>query len=227
LKSTALHAAYLEFEKFYLRERDLWVAEDQARDGWASRNPRRLFGLAVHEAGRTFGGRLPASALLDAAYVTLGLGTKGRCLPSLRDGRLRPGLFQTFDPKKYTKGRRTLPDHFAGMFKNRLKTNLRRWLRFKTDNGRRDPKRKFRHNPRVGLFRRDWSPGPRLVDTVREALGTLDGRERVVIELTYWADLSSREIGDLLDLDHKAVLRKHNAALVKLRVYYDAGREAA
>jgi hypothetical protein len=71
---------------------------------------------------------------------------------------------------------------------------------------------------------RRWPPRGlvRLVDTVPDALAALDEPERVVIELTYWPPRrpSDRKIGRYLHCDHKTVKRRHETAMVKLRLYY-------
>ena len=51
-------------------------------------------------------------------------------------------------------------------------------------------------------------------------LACLDARERSVIHLLYWADLSARKVGALLEMDHKTVARVHEKAVAKLRRLY-------
>jgi RNA polymerase sigma factor (sigma-70 family) len=58
------------------------------------------------------------------------------------------------------------------------------------------------------------------LDALPAALAGLDPRERGVLHLVYWADLSARKAGALLGLDHKTVGRVHATAVRKLRRQY-------
>jgi hypothetical protein len=237
---------YREFQEFYARERAAWVAEAPEREPWAPRNPRRLFNLAVKGPYRAYRKRMTPWQLLSAMYAVLGRGSAGPDWPGFgAQSRPRPGLFRGFNPAKYH-GELPLEDHFANLFKARLWGSLLRSLAPRTDNGRQDPEGRFRGAPEYGLVRQGGQsrtreacscpppdgledvagPGEqargigRLVETVEEALACLDKVERLIIQLTFWGDLSARGIGVELGVDHKTVQRRRDAALNKLRGFY-------
>jgi DNA-directed RNA polymerase specialized sigma subunit len=95
-------------------------------------------------------------------------------------------------------------------------------LRRTTDCGREGDRTKFRPDPALGLLREDVRPASEQarLDALPEVLTYLAGRERAVVHLLYWGDLSARKVGQMLGMDHKTVARVHASALAKLRRLY-------
>jgi RNA polymerase sigma factor (sigma-70 family) len=52
-------------------------------------------------------------------------------------------------------------------------------------------------------------------------LKRLGESEWEIIRLKYWKGLSARQIGIRLGIDHKTVRRRHDAALAKLRAFFE------
>jgi RNA polymerase sigma factor (sigma-70 family) len=191
---------YGEFAQFYTSE----------RCPWAPANPRRAFNMAFRKVYPEFSDRLSREQTLAAAYETLGY-----------RGAPRPGLFETFDPDKYT-GTRPLEEHFLSLFARKLTGKLKALLRRTTDSGRSGDRGKFRPDPDLGLLREDVrvaSEEERLM-ALPAVLACLSPRERAVVHLLYWGDLSAHKAGKLLELSHKTVCRAHRSALAKLRRLY-------
>lgn len=191
---------YDEFAQFYAQE----------RCPWAPTNPRRVFDLAFGKTFRAYRKTLSREQVLAAVYDTLGF-----------RGAERPGLFQTFDPARYS-GSRPYEDHFLSLFARKLRGKLSLMTRRTTDGGREGDTTKFRPNPALGLLRKEERPASEqaLLDDIPAVLDCLDARERGVIHLVYWADLSARKVGALLGMDHKTVARVHDQAVGKLRRLY-------
>jgi hypothetical protein len=119
-----IHVACEEFCRYYVREWGRWVAEDASRADWAPRNPKRLFNLALKKLYPDCRKKMSIWAFLAEIYKTLGFHFEER-----------KGLFQQFDPCRY-QGTLALADHFTNLFKKRLKANLDRALKAKTDRRR-------------------------------------------------------------------------------------------
>lgn len=121
---------YKEFAQFYTSE----------RCQWAPTSPRRVFNLSFGKTLREYRRNLSDEQVLAAMYATLG-----------HRGADRPGLFQTFDPAKYT-GKRRLEDHFVALFVRKLKGKLKMLKRRTTDHGRAGDSVLFHTNPALGLL---------------------------------------------------------------------------
>jgi RNA polymerase sigma factor (sigma-70 family) len=67
----------------------------------------------------------------------------------------------------------------------------------------------------------------RMVEHLPVALAFLDDREQTIIHLSYWSGLSNRQVGRLLNLDHKTVASQREIALRKLRRFYGIQTDAA
>jgi len=194
---------YAEFERYYVG----------ARCRWAPANPRRLFNLAFKRVYPAYREKMSRWQFLAAIYRTLGV----------RDNEELPGLFQTFDPRKY-KGPLPLEDHFVNFFKKKLVGNLTLAMKRVTDNGRRGDREKFIARPEIGLLTEQTRFSRHDIEAVEalpEALAHLESEERVVIQLTYWAGDSNRSIGRCLGLNHKTVAARHRSAMSKLRRCYN------
>ncbi len=198
---------YGEFARFYTSE----------RCQWAPTNPERVFNVAFGKTFREYRGNLSDEQVLAALYAALGYRGAGR-----------PGLFQTFDPTKYA-GTRPLDAHFVSLFARKLRGKLDLLQRRTTDCGRVADPTRFRSNPALGLVSENemTSPEPGPADDLPAVLGCLDARERGVIHLMYWSNLSARKVGTLLGLDHKTVTKVHDTAVRKLRRVYGVGENHA
>jgi hypothetical protein len=198
---------YREFAEFYTTE----------RCRWAPTNPRRAFNLAFGSISSQFRDQLTMEQILAVMFETLGY-----------RGAPRPGLFQTFEPAKY-KGMRPLEEHFLSLFARKLKGKLTSLLRRTTDHGRKGDRTKFRPNPALGLLRQEVRPASEQdkLDSLLAILAVLDAREREVVHLLYWRDLSARKAGEWLGMNHKTVGRVHESALAKLRRHYGLEENSA
>jgi DNA-directed RNA polymerase specialized sigma24 family protein len=219
-----LRCAYDEFKNFYAKERCPWAPE----------NPWRVYRLATKKLFMpTYQHRMTVWEFLSCVYHTLGV----------REGRLR-GLFQDFNPARYTQGELSAEKHFLNMFMKRLRARLHRSLHPRSDNRRKDRHARFVATPALGLVQqegpgaptancqdmlpfladRPWPPKgfSSLSGTVSEALESLPDSHRTVIELAYWPRLrpSNRRIGRALGLDHKTVGRRRDEAIRMLRAFY-------
>lgn len=58
-----------------------------------------------------------------------------------------------------------------------------------------------------------------LLEALRQGLGALSERERLVVGLYYYEDLTLAEIGEILDLTESRVCQIHAQALLRLRTY--------
>jgi RNA polymerase sigma factor (sigma-70 family) len=198
---------YGEFARFY----------EQQRCPWAPANPKRIFNLAFDKLYPRFYDRLSEEQFLSAVYATLGF-----------PGSDPKGMFETFDPAKY-RGSRGLDDHFVSLFARKLTGKLTRAVSRTTDRGRRGDPAKFRPDPALGLLDERVRPESEqaCLDLLPAVLACLDARERAVIHLTYWGDLSARKVGELLGMDHKGVARVHDRAVGKLRRMYGVEEKLA
>ncbi len=75
--------------------------------------------------------------------------------------------------------------------------------------------------------RADISPGARiegqqLAEKVAEVLALLSDKERLVISLYYYEELTQKEIADVLELSEGRVSQLHSQALIKLKTKLDA-----
>ena len=75
--------------------------------------------------------------------------------------------------------------------------------------------------------RSDISPGARiegqqLAEKVAEVLALLSEKERLVISLYYYEELTQKEIADVLELSEGRVSQLHSQALIKLKTKLDA-----
>ena len=75
--------------------------------------------------------------------------------------------------------------------------------------------------------RTDISPGARiegqqLAEKVAEVLALLSEKERLVISLYYYEELTQKEIADVLELSEGRVSQLHSQALIKLKTKLDA-----
>jgi RNA polymerase sigma factor (sigma-70 family) len=201
-----LQIAREEFSEYYNRELKRWIAEDASRADWAPRNPNRLFNLALKTLYPEYRKKMSVWAFLAEIYKTLGFHSEER-----------KGLFQKFDPCRY-QGTLALADHFTNLFKKRLKANLDRAVRVKTDERRCKKPERYR-----GLrcaSRTRWQKWE-LEGVLLVMVAKLGDAERVIIWLRYWEGLSDRKIGQRLDIDHKTVRRRHNVAIAKLLAFYE------
>ncbi len=196
-----LRRLHNEFARYYTAE----------RCEWAPTNPRRAFNLAFEIASRRKYRPLSEEHVLTVVYATLGF-----------RGADQPGLFQTFDPAMYN-GTRHLSDHFINLFARKLSGKLSREMTRTTDRGRKGDVEKFQTTPGLGLLNERTQPdrNRHLLDDLPEVLSCLNGRERGVIHLLYWEDLSARKVGALLGMDHKTVASVHQTAVNKLRRAYE------
>jgi RNA polymerase sigma factor (sigma-70 family) len=185
-----------EFATFYAAHRCQWAPA-----------PWRLLGLA-ESIYQDFRKNMTAAQFLSVVYRTLYDPHKDKDL----------GLFKTFDPRKYN-GRLALEDHFVNLFARRLRTNLRRELRPRTDRGREGNPFLFRTRPGLGLVKEERVPLPEdlMRERVREAVLSLPPQERDIVRARYWEDLSFRGIGERLGVHYKAVERKHGRAIEWMR----------
>ncbi len=195
-----LNRLYQEFAHYYMAE----------RCQWAPTNPRRAFNLAFEIASRRNYRPLSEEHVLTVVYATLGF-----------RGADRPGLFQTFDPAKYN-GTLPLNDHFINLFARKFSGKLSKEMSRTTDRGRKGDAEKFQTTPGLGLRNERTLPdrNRHLLDDLPEVLNCLNGRERGVIHLLYWEDLSARKIGALMGIDHKTVASVHQTAVSKMRRAY-------
>lgn len=187
---------------------------------WAPENPRRVLGLA-EKLYREFHCRVSAAQFLSVLYQTL------------------DGLFEDFDAKRY-EGTLKLDDHFINMLAARLRTNLRRSARPRTDQGRSGDAR-FQARPELGIvrgkrvLRQDDSLEQMTVadqsvsleaelrrEEVRQAVLKLPEREQYVVRGRYWENRSDAEIGERLNLNRSTVWRAHKDAISQMRDYLSA-----
>ncbi|HYH67462.1 MAG TPA: hypothetical protein VD866_22380 [Urbifossiella sp.] len=191
---------YREFAEFYRAERCRWAPD----------NPRRVFNLAFRRIYPDFEHQLSEEQFLAVVYRALGF-----------RGADPRGLFQMFDPAMY-RGRRRPEDHFVSLFARKLTGLLKRAVARTTDRGRAADPTKFRPNPALGLLHERERPASEQaqLDLLPAVLACLDAKERAVVHLLYWSDLSTRKTGALLEMDHKTVARVHVAAVAKLRRLY-------
>lgn len=75
--------------------------------------------------------------------------------------------------------------------------------------------------------RTDISPGARiegqqLTEKVAEVLALLSDKERLVISLYYYEELTQKEIADVMELSEGRVSQLHSQALIKLKTKLDA-----
>ena len=212
-KRGEVQIALEEFSEYYIQEWGRWVAEDESRADWAPRNPKRLFNLALKKLYPDCCKKMSIWAFLSEIYKTLGV----------HAGKPE-GLFQAFDPARYH-GKLPLASHFVNLFKGRLRANLHRALKAKTNERKcKKPEvyRAFGSNSR--------SPGQKweLTGLLHEMVARLGESERAIIRLRYWEGLSDRGIGRQLVIDHKKVKRRHDSAINKLRSFFeDTFRERA
>jgi hypothetical protein len=205
LRAGALCRLYEEFARYYVEE----------RCEWAPANPRRVFNLAFERFYPGVQNRMSPEEFLGVVYQTLGF-----------RGTDRDGLFQTFNPALY-RGHRPLDDHFVSFFARKLKGKLGRAVGRTTDRERPGDPHTFRTDPGLGLVNhRDVSDRDRehLAD-LPAVLSFLDPRERAVVHLLYWDDLSTRKAATLLNIDHKTVARVRDGAVAKLRRLYGVEEE--
>jgi hypothetical protein len=203
-KTDCLTGLYQEFAHYYA----------QHRCPWAPASPDRIFNLCFKRVFHAYRKWMSPAEFLAAIYRTLGI-------PGVEPA----GLFQKFDPKKYN-GRLSPEDHFVSLFRTNLKGNLGLELRRVTDRGQRDDRENFGGH-RVIEFLEEGTKFSRYdveaVESLPEALLLLEGEELRVIKSRYWDGDSNRKIGLQLGMDHKTVKRRHDAALAKLRRFYEAG----
>jgi hypothetical protein len=196
------HHFYDEFANYY----------EQQRCQWAPPDPRRAFLLAFEGIYPAYRRRVPPEQLLALVYDTLGV----------RRGKPR-GLFQTFDPNRYAKKSLPLEEHFLNSFAVRLKGRVKNHLRREAGRGRLcDPTKLHRRADLKLVGTAQRTPAEReLLADLPVALERLEGEEHLVVHLSYWDDLSAREIGLALRKDHKTVGQLREAALGKLRRYLE------
>jgi RNA polymerase sigma factor (sigma-70 family) len=201
------HHIYGEFASYYSQE----------RCPWAPASPRRLFKLAFKKFFRAYRRHLTPEQFLAVVYDTLGT----------RRGRPR-GLFQTFDPRLY-KNSLPLEEHFVNLFATKLKGRLKNHVKRAASAGRLCDPTRLRFRGQLELVgKAQSSPRERdLLGALPEAMDQLDDEEHTIITLAFWHDLSLREIGAILRRDHKTVGRRQEAALRKLRRFYDVDSAAA
>jgi RNA polymerase sigma factor (sigma-70 family) len=166
----------------------------------------RLFNLALETLYPHCRKRMTLWAFLSEMYKTLGL----------HSGKPK-GLFQDFDPNRY-KGTLTLASHFTNLFKGRLRANIQRALASKDDERRCESPEKYRgHRYTSRPASLKWE----LESTLPEMFARLGESERTIIRLRYWEGQSNRQIGERLGIDHKTVRRRHDAAVERLREFFE------
>jgi RNA polymerase sigma factor (sigma-70 family) len=201
MKKTEFRQLRKDFEEFYTSNRCTP----------APPNPRRIFNLCYRTIYPRYRRRLTEWDFLAVVFETLGVREGYPC-----------GLFQKFDPLKY-QGKLSLEDHFINLFAKQLRGRLSKACRPASDRGRRGNPVRFLSRPELGLLK-DGPLSSRdrdLIESVSEALGTLEGVERLIISLTYWGDLTNRKIAVALGIDPKTVRSKHDKAIRRLRVFYE------
>jgi RNA polymerase sigma factor (sigma-70 family) len=103
------------------------------------------------------------------------------------------------------------------------------WFLRTADNKIRDRARRTRSKERAweALVRGVEAPGPGLDPlealAVRTAIAELNARERQVVVLTYWDDLSAREVAEVLRTSEGAVWTTLTRARTKLREKLEGG----
>jgi len=103
------------------------------------------------------------------------------------------------------------------------------WFLRTADNKIRDRARRTRSKERAweALVRGVEAPGPGLdlleALAVRTAIAELSARERQVVVLTYWDDLSAREVAEVLRTSEGAVWTTLTRARTKLREKLEGG----
>jgi RNA polymerase sigma factor (sigma-70 family) len=179
---------------------------NQHRCESAPENPRRVFALArrIHADG--YAG-LTKHHFLSVLYETL------------------EGLFRDFDPAKYN-GKINIENHFVNMLGYRLKTNFKRALSPRTDNGRQADRYLFQARPELGLLKptrpsvheeRARERDELAREKVRDAVERLPVGERDIIWGLYWDDLTACDLARRLKIDRRTVKRRHDNALEKVR----------
>jgi RNA polymerase sigma factor (sigma-70 family) len=194
-RGTERDRLYEEFASYYKKERCCW----------APGNPARVFELAFSVVRREYGDRLSPQEIVGAIYLALGT----------RAGSPR-GLFTSFDPSKYH-GRLAIEDHFVNMLARRVMGVVTRELQHVSGDRRQDSLRRVwdRRHLRSRLSAREY----RLLEAILEAMWLLEERERELLGWRFRDDLSNREIGRLLGIDHKTVGVRLASVLQRLRQF--------
>ena len=90
----------------------------------------------------------------------------------------------------------------------------------------------LRRNPHVGIVAFQHSENPleimeeeELKEDIAQLINRLPEKEKLVIALYYYEDLTLKEIGKILDLSESRISQIHTRAIIKLRSKFRAALE--